>query len=276
MSDREAIINRCTDAARQMRIDSIKAIYNVGNTGGHIGGTLSMIEIMAVLFLGVMQYDPKNPLWEQRDRFILSKGHGALAQYAAMKQLGMISEEEWQTFKKEGTFLFAHPSRNLEKGIEFSSGSLGQGVSLAVGVALALKKKKNEAHIYVLVGDGECNEGSVWEAIASASHFKLDNLTVIVDRNGLQYDGKTEDILSMENFGAKFSAFGLHTEEVDGHDAGALYDALTLKWDGPKVVIADTIKGKGVSFMEGVPQWHNGRLSEKQYMQALQEQGEEV
>lgn len=276
MSDREAVISRCADAARQMRIDSIKAVYSVGNTGGHIGGTLSMIEIMSVLYLGVMRYDPENPLWEQRDRFILSKGHGALAQYAAMKQLGMISEEELLTFKKEGTFLFAHPSRNLERGIEFSSGSLGQGVSLAVGAALALKKKKNDAHVYVLVGDGECNEGSVWEALASASHFKLDNLTVIVDRNGLQYDGKTGDILSMENLGAKFTAFGLHTMEVDGHEPGALYDALMLKCAGPKAVIANTIKGKGVSFMEGVPQWHNGRLSEKQYAQALQEQGEEV
>lgn len=274
MTDKEIILKKCFDTAKQMRIDAIKAVYNAGRIGAHIGGTLSMIEIIAVLYVGVMRYDYENPMWEQRDRFILSKGHGVLAQYAAMKQVGMISEEEFLTFKQNGTFLYAHPYRNLKRGIEFSSGSLGQGVSQAVGVAIALKKKQSNSHVYVLVGDGECNEGSIWEAIESAAHFRLDNLTVIVDRNRLQYDGQTDDIMSMGNITAKFTAFGLDTTEVNGHDIDALYDAISIKNNKPSAVIANTVKGKGISFMENVPQWHNGILSEKQYLQALMEQGE--
>ena len=267
----EQIIKKCELAAKQMRLDAITATYQVGNTGAHIGGTLSMIEIMAALYVGVMNLSPENLKSPTRDRFILSKGHGVLAQYVALKQIGVISPEELQTFKQNGTRLYAHPSRNADIGIEFSSGSLGQGVSLAVGVALALKKKGNPARVYVLVGDGECDEGSVWEALASASHFGLDNLTVIVDKNALQYDGETDTILSMNSLSQKFEAFGFDTQELDGHSVEKLLYAFQKPSDRPKAIVANTVKGKGVSFMEGNALWHNGKLSEKQYIQAIEE-----
>ena len=265
------LIEKCAAAAREMRLDAIKATYRVGNTGAHIGGTLSMIEIMAALYLGVMHISPALLKDPARDRFILSKGHGVLAQYVALKQIGVLTDEELLTFKQNDTRLYAHPSRNADIGIEFSSGSLGQGVSLAVGVAIALKKQGNAARVYVLVGDGECDEGSVWEALASASHFGLDNLTVIVDKNALQYDGRTDDILSMSSLTKKFEAFGFHTQETDGHDVAKLLEAFSVESDRPKAIIANTVKGKGVSFMEGNAVWHNGKLSEKQYEQAMQE-----
>ena len=269
------LVKKCTEAAAMMRIDAIRATYSTGNTGAHIGGTLSMIDIMAVLYMGVMNISPHNLKDDGRDRFILSKGHGVLAQYTALKQMGIISDEELMSFKKSGTRLYAHPSRNPDIGIEFSSGSLGQGISLAVGVAMALKKKNNPAGVYVLVGDGECDEGSVWEALASAAHFRLDNLTVIVDKNDLQYDGRTSEILNMDNISDKFAAFGFNVNEADGHDVKSLLNAFSSKNDKPSAVIAHTVKGKGVSFMENNPVWHNGRLSEKQYLQAMKELGAE-
>ena len=254
-----------------MRVDSLRAAYGAGRNGAHIGGTLSMIEIMAALYLGVMNINKDMLTDPARDRFILSKGHGVLAQYAALKQIGVLSDEELMTFKHSGTRLFAHPSRNADIGIEFSSGSLGQGISLAVGVALALKRKELAARVYVLVGDGECDEGSVWEAVASAAHYKLDNLVIIVDKNRLQYDGNTEDVLSMESLSDKFRAFGADVTDVDGHDTAALLGALSHKSERPYAVIARTVKGKGVSFMENNPLWHNGRLTDEQFRQAMEE-----
>ena len=265
------LAEKCTAAAKEMRKDAIKAIYNVGNTGGHIGGTLSMIELMSALYIGVMNISRDNFKSPERDRFILSKGHGVLAQYAALKQIGILSEEELMTFKKPGTRLFAHPSRDHDIGIEFSSGSLGQGVSLAVGVAIALNRNNNPARVYVLVGDGECDEGSVWEALASAAHFGLKNLTVIVDRNRLQYDGSTDEVLSMGSLTDKFRAFGFDAAEIDGHDINALIDAFSVSGVRPQAVIANTVKGKGVSFMEGDPLWHNGKLNEEQFNRAIKE-----
>lgn len=266
-----AVVEKCARAARQMRIDSLRAAYGAGRNGAHIGGTLSMIEIMAALYLGVMNINKDMLTDPARDRFILSKGHGVLAQYAALKQIGVLSDEELMTFKHSGTRLFAHPSRNADIGIEFSSGSLGQGISLAVGVALALKRKGLAARVYVLVGDGECDEGSVWEAVASAAHYKLDNLVIIVDKNRLQYDGNTEDVLSMESLSDKFRAFGADVTDVDGHDTAALLGALSHKSERPYAVIARTVKGKGVSFMENNPLWHNGRLTDEQFRQAMEE-----
>ena len=232
-----------------------------------------MTEIMSALYLGIMNIDPDDLKNENRDRFILSKGHGVLAQYTALKQLGIISDAELMGFKKSGTRLFAHPSKNPDIGIEFSSGSLGQGISLAVGTAMALKRKNNPARVFVLVGDGECDEGSVWEATASAAHFQLDNLTIIVDKNELQYDGRTSDILNMENLSEKFSAFGFDVKEADGHNIEELLTALEYKSSRPIALIAHTVKGKGVSFMENNPVWHNGKLTEKQYLQAMNELG---
>lgn len=271
------IIDNCQKASREMRIDIIKMTYNTGNAGGHIGGSLSMVEIMSSLYIGAMKYNIKNPLWENRDRFILSKGHGVMAQYAAFKQIGLLDDEDLLTFKKNETKLFAHPSMNLDIGIEFSSGSLGQGLSLGVGTALALNRKNNHSsRVFVLLGDGECDEGSIWEAAACASHYKLSNLIAIVDKNNLQYDGSTDSVLSMDNLKEKWQSFGWEVISIDGHSEEELLNALQIRSEMPLVIIANTIKGKGVSFMEGNPVWHNGRLTEKQFAQAMIEQGVKV
>ena len=273
MNKRADIIVQCREAAGRMRRDALSMSLAAGTTGAHLGGGLSMIEIMAVLYLGVMRCDPHNPLWEERDRFILSKGHGVLAYYTALNRAGFVSDQELTTFKSNDTFLYGHPSMNLEKGIEFSSGSLGLGLSLGVGSALALNRKGNAtSRIFVLMGDGECNEGSVWEAAASAAHFGLPNLVAIVDKNGLQYDGNTCSVLSMECLSAKWESFGWSVIKVDGHDVAEIYDALSTRSDKPLAVIANTVKGKGVSFMENNPAWHHARLTQSQFDQAMAEQ----
>lgn len=272
MIDNE-VLGKCQKAAVEIRKDIIRMTYNAGNTGAHIGGSLSIVEIMAVLHLGIMRYDVTNPYMEERDRFILSKGHGVMAQYAALKQLGLISQEELLTFKKNETHLFAHPSLDLKRGIEFSSGSLGQGLSFGVGTALALKRKGNfSSRVFVLLGDGECDEGSVWEAASSASHYKLDNLTAIVDENQLQYDGATSEVLSKDNLLTRWHSFGWSAVHVNGHSIEELLNELSVRGNKPTVIIARTVKGKGVSFMEDMQQWHNGRLSQKQFEEAMAEQ----
>ena len=270
----KSLIKKCQMASKKIRIDIIKMTYAVGNVGAHIGGALSMVEIMSALYLGVMKYDVNNPSWERRDRFILSKGHGVMAQYAALKEAGFIGEEDLLTFKKNETQLFAHPSINIGMGVEFSSGSLGQGLSLGVGTALALKRKSNEkSKVFVLLGDGECDEGSVWEAAACSSHYKLSNLVAIVDKNNLQYDGPTEDVLSMESLEKKWADFGWNCLSVNGHCEEEILNALNTKCDLPLAIIANTIKGKGVSFMENDPTWHNNHLTKQQFCQAMEEQG---
>ena len=273
MNKRSEIILQCREAASRMRRDALVMALAAGATGAHLGGGLSMIEIMAVLYLGVMHCDPHNPFWEDRDRFILSKGHGVLAYYTALNRAGFVSDQELTTFKANDTFLYGHPSMNLSKGIEFSSGSLGLGLSLGVGSALALNRKGNTtSRIFVLMGDGECNEGSVWEAAASAAHFGLRNLVAIIDKNGLQYDGNTCSVLSMECLSTKWESFGWSVLKVDGHDVGELYDALSTRSDNPLAIIAHTVKGKGVSFMENNPAWHHARLTQSQFEQAMAEQ----
>lgn len=258
--------------ALNMRKDCLYMALKAGKTGAHLGGTLSMIEIMAVLYGEIMKYDVKNPLWNERDRFILSKGHGVPAQYAAMHQVGLITTDELETFKSNDTFLTGHPSMCVERGIEFSSGSLGQGLSLGVGTGLALQRKNNDtSNVYVLLGDGECNEGSVWEAAASAAHYGLKHLIAIVDCNKLQYDGNTVDIMNMNDMVAKWEAFGWCVKSVDGHNENELIEAFQTKHSKPLVVIANTVKGKGISFMEGNPLWHHSVLSEKKYNQAMEE-----
>lgn len=272
MPYQEEVIERCKKAASEIRKDILKMTLGTGNTGAHIGGGLSMVEIMAVLYAGIMKYDTQSPGWEERDRFILSKGHGALTYYAALSYAGFIPKDELYTFKTNGTKLYGHPSINPEYSIEFSSGSLGQGLSLGVGVCLALRNKCNHtSRTFVLLGDGECDEGSVWEAAASASHYHLHNLVAIVDKNKIQYDGWTESVLSMESMLEKWESFGWEVVSVDGHDVGQLYNALTMKTDKPLAVIANTVKGCGVSFMENNPIWHNSRLTQEQYNQAIEE-----
>jgi transketolase len=272
MKNKEEIINRCEKVIKEMRKDSLWMALNAGSSGAHLGGGLSLIEIMAALYLGVMNYDAKNPRMESRDRLILSKGHGVLPLYAAMRQIGLIPYEDLQTFKSNNTYLTGHPSMNLDKGIEFSGGSLGQGLSLGVGTCIALKRKGNNgSRVFVVLGDGECDEGSVWEAAMSAAHYKLDNLVVIVDNNGIQYDGRTSEILGLGNLADKWTAFGWQTYNVDGHNIKELYDSLTIKSNKPIAIIANTVKGKGVSFMENNPAWHNGRLTKELYEKAMAE-----
>lgn len=259
-------------AARRMRREALDMTYRAKAAGAHIGGTLSMIETMAVLYLHTMRFRVGEPDWEGRDRFILSKGHGVMAQYLAMKEAGMLTQADIETFKTNDTKLYAHPSMGSVPGIEFSSGSLGQGLSLGVGVALALRRKGNtDARVFVLMGDGECDEGSVWEAAASAAHFGTNHLVAIIDENMLQYDGTTEAVQNKSRMADRWRAFGWDVVSVDGHDVAQLAQALDKRTEGPLVVIARTVKGKGVSFMEGNPLWHNGRLSDNQYQAALAE-----
>lgn len=258
---------------REMRIDLLKMGLAAKSAGAHLGGSLSLVEIMAALYGKVLTFDPSNPQAENRDRLIFSKGHGVMAQYVALKQLGLLTEDELLTYKSTGSIVSAHPSIHQSRlGIDFASGSLGQGLSQGVGVALALRRKENEtSRVFVVLGDGECDEGSVWEAAAAAAHYRLKNLVVIVDQNQLQYDGPTESILDLADLAAKWRAFGWEAVSVDGHDVGAVAKACNETHDSPLAVIARTIKGKGVSFMENVPAWHHGVVTQKIYDQAIAE-----
>lgn len=272
MTEYTGEFRRLADVAKSIRIDCLKMALAAGATGTHIGGGLSLVEIMAVLYAGVMRTDPSWVEWPERDRFILSKGHGAMAYYAALKQVGFVTDEDLLTFKSDETFLYGHPSKNLERGIEFSSGSLGMGLGLGVGVALGLTLGGNStSRVFVVMGDGECNEGSVWESASSAAHFELSNLTAVIDRNGLQYDGPTESVLKMQDLPDMWTSFGWNTTVVDGHDVKQLYQALHNQSDGPTVIIAETAKGKGVSFMEGNPSWHHSRLNSQQFDAAMED-----
>lgn len=265
--------------SRHMRIDCLTMGYATGKLGAHFGSALSLIEIMAVLYGEIL----RSPLlrtegvyFPNRDRFVLSKGHGVMAMYAAMHQMGILTSDELPSFKSNNTRLHAHPSINEQLGIDVSTGSLGLGFGVAVGIALALKKSNNlEPSVYVVLGDGECNEGAVWESAMSAAHFGLDNLVVIVDKNGLQYDGPTSEIMGMKHLSRQWEANGWTTAEIDGHCISDLRSSLSrfssLRNDCPKVLIANTVKGKGISFMENQAKWHHGRLTEEQLNLALQE-----
>ena len=256
--------------AKQIRKDIVEMTYAIGTSGTHIGGSLSMVELITVLYNDFLLYDKNNMQNENRDRFILSKGHGAMAMYAIMHRVGILSDEEIATFKKDGTLYATHPLMNLEKGIEFSTGSLGHGLSLGVGSAIALKLKNNkESKVVVMMGDGECDEGSIWEAAMSAHHYNLDNLILIIDRNHLQLDGEINTIMNLISLENKFKSFGWDVSRIkNGHNVEEIYDVLSdvrQKQKSPHVVIAETIKGKGVSFIENKYNWHIGVLSKDQY-----------
>ncbi len=239
----------------------------------HLGGGLSIVEIMATLYGGIMNFDASDTYWEGRDRFILSKGHGVLGLYTALVEARVISEGIFQQFKKDDSPLISHPVMNLDLGIESSNGSLGQGLSLAVGMAIAARKKSATHRIYVLMGDGECNEGSVWEAAMSAAQYKLGNIVAVIDNNGFQSDGTTEDVLSSASLASKWKSFGWNVSEVDGHDVQGLVNALSahLHEDRPTCLVAKTVKGKGVPFMENNNEWHHNRLTQAMYDRAMAE-----
>ncbi len=258
---------------REMRIDLLKMGLAAKSAGAHLGGSLSLVEVMSALYGEVMSFDPKNPSWEDRDRLIFSKGHGVMAQYVALRQIGVLTEDELMTYKATGSIASAHPSIHQARlGIDFASGSLGQGLSQGVGVALALRRKANySSRVFVIMGDGECDEGSVWEAAASAAHYGLKNLVAIIDENKLQYDGPTDQILNLSDLCAKWRAFGWDSCEVDGHDVSSIVSALQAPHEKPLALIAKTVKGKGVSFMENVAAWHHGIVTQKIYDQAMAE-----
>jgi transketolase len=265
-------VHKIQTMAHSMRRRILDVSYSC-NQSVHLGSGLSIVEIMATLYGAILNYDKNNPAWEDRDRFILSKGHGVLGYYSALLVSGIISEAIFASFQTNGSDLIAHPVMNIDLGIESSNGSLGQGLSMGVGLALAAKRKNIKHKIYVLLGDGECGEGSVWEAIMSASHYKLDNLIAIVDNNLYQSDGKRENIMDCGDFAEKWKSFGWNVCPVDGHNVSDLYHAFSENNidNKPKVLIAHTIKGKGVSFMENNNDWHHNRLTKLNYEQALQE-----
>lgn len=258
--------------ARRMR-HKILEISHTCNLSTHLGGGLSMVEIMAVLYGHVLRFDPSNPRWEDRDRFILSKGHGVLGYFSALLAAGIISEETYKTFQTNESDLIAHPVMNLDIGIESSNGSLGQGLSMGVGIALAGKKKQRDFGVFVYMGDGECNEGSVWEAVMSAAQLKLDNLTAVVDYNKLQSDGDARQIMDLADLAGKFRSFGWDVKEVDGHHIEEILQAFEAprEVNKPRILVAHTIKGKGISFMENNNEWHHNRLTKSNYDLALAE-----
>lgn len=241
--------------------------------GGHIAPAYSMTDIVAELYFDdILHYDSTNAEWQDRDYFVLSKGHGVLALYAALAMAGYFPMEELASFCKPSSRLGSLAKMGSVPGIEASTGSLGHGLSFAVGIALACKLDGCGNHIYVLVGDGECQEGSIWEAVMSAAHHKLDNLTLIVDYNGLQAMDSIDTIMSIKEFSRKLEAFGFSAENIDGHDYEKIKAALQRRTDGkPHAVVAHTVKGKGISFMENVPIWHYRVPNEEEMDIALEE-----
>jgi transketolase len=230
---------------------------------GHPGGAFSSIDLMTALYFDILKIDPTNPRWDERDRFILSKGHSSIGLYTILHLRGFISRETLLTFRQDNSILCGHPDMHKVEGIEMSTGSLGHGLSVGAGLAKAGKMDKKAYRVFVLMGDGETQEGSIWEAAMFAAHHRLDNLVGIVDRNMLQIDGLTEDILSLEPYRSKWEAFGWHVAEIDGHDFPQVIASLkqTPHMPGrPTLVLANTVKGKGISFMERNPAWHGGGL----------------
>ena len=257
---------------KQMRRDIITMVSNAGS--GHPGGSLSMVELIASVFCNHMRIDPKDPKNPDRDRFVLSKGHAAPGYYAVLAALGFISRDEYTNFRQLHSILQGHPDCKKVPGVDASTGSLGQGCSIAVGMALGAKQLKKDTRVYTILGDGECQEGQIWEAFMAASHFKLDNLTVIIDNNGLQIDGSNDEVMSLGDMAAKLKAFGFHTIELaDGNDLDAVIAALNEPTTPgkPKAILAHTVKGKGISFMENQVGWHGKAPNEEQRAQALKE-----
>ena len=264
------------ETARKVRIDIIKETFNAGS--GHPGGSLSCADILTALYFGEMNIDPKDPKMAGRDRFVLSKGHAVPAQYAVLAERGYFPVEEIMTLRKLGSPFQGHGNMRKVPGIEMSTGSLGQGFSASVGMALADKMDNTGARVYALLGDGEIQEGIVWEAAMSAAHYGLSNLTAIVDWNGLQIDGRNDDVMKVAPIADKFRAFGWDVKEIDGHDFAQIFDALDAaraETDKPTAIIAKTTKGKGVSYMEDQAGWHGKAPSEDEAKQAVQELGGE-
>lgn len=258
--------------ANEIRCLILQTVYEAQS--GHIGGSLSAVDILTCLYGQVMRVDSKAPRWPGRDRFVMSKGHATPLYYSTLAEFGFFPKEDLKTFRKLGSYLQGHPNCNDTPGVDMSTGSLGQGISAAVGMALGLKLQKIPARVYVLLGDGELQEGQVWEAVMFAANYGLDNLVVIIDNNGLQCDGCLEEVNSPYPIDEKLKAFRFFVQTVDGHNMEELLKAFecAARCKGvPSAVIARTIKGKGISFMEGRAEWHGKAPNEEQYRLAMKE-----
>lgn len=257
--------------AKEIRKDIIRMVAEANS--GHPGGSLSCADIMTVLFFEEMNLNPQNPQWPERDRFVLSKGHAAPVLYAVLAKKGFFDQKELKTLRKTGSILQGHPDMKQTPGVDMTTGSLGQGFSAANGMALAGKLDEKDYRVYVILGDGEIQEGQVWEAAMASAHYKLDNLMAFVDYNGLQIDGPISEVMSPGNIYDKFKAFGWHVIDIDGHDYNQILDAIeeakSIK-DKPTVAIAKTIKGKGVTFMENEVGWHGKAPSKEQAEEAIE------
>ena len=260
--------------ACKVRMGVIEGTY--GAKAGHPGGSLSAADLFTYLYFKEMKIDPKNPKWEERDRFILSKGHTAPGLYGALANRGFFPVEDLPTLRHIGSYLQGHPNMNETPGVDMSTGSLGQGVSAACGMALAAKHKGMDCRVYTLLGDGEIEEGQVWEAMMFAHHYKLDNLCVIIDNNGLQIDGNIADVMSPYPIPEKLRAFGFEVAEIDGHDFEQMEAAFAKARETkgvPFAIVMKTIKGKGVSYMENNNAWHKGVPTDEEYAIAVKELG---
>lgn len=260
------------EQAKDIRKDIVTMIGMAKS--GHPGGSLSAVEILTYLYFEEMKINPAEPKWEERDRFVLSKGHAAPVLYATLAHRGFFSIEELTTLRKLGSHLQGHPDMKKVPGVDMSTGSLGTGFSAATGIALACQLDKKNNYVYALLGDGELQEGQVWEAAMSAAHYKLDNLIAFVDNNGLQIDGNIDSVLSPNPIDQKFMAFGWHVQIIDGHDFQQIANAIKVakaEKGKPSMIIAKTIKGKGVSYMENQAGWHGSAPNEEQVAQAMTE-----
>jgi transketolase len=264
--------------AAQIRKDVVLMIGGEGRVG-HLGGSCSSADIVATLYLHKMKHKPQDPGWQDRDKFLMSKGHACIAQYAVMAEMGYFPKEHLVTLKALGSILQGHPDINKTPGIEANTGSLGQGLSIANGMALSMRLDKKEGKVYCIIGDGELAEGQIWEAAMAATNYKIDNIVAIVDQNMLQATGAIKDRFDTNPIPIKWESFGWHVIQIDGHDIpqiiAALDEADTIKGQ-PTVIIARTVKGKGISFAENVVAFHNGALTKSQYEQALQETDREI
>jgi len=260
------------EIARQIRLDIVEMLYRAGS--GHVGGSLSATDLLVALFFGHMHLMPGNACYPERDFFVLSKGHAAPVLYAILARLGYFPREELFSLRRFGSSLQGHPDSKCTPGVEVPTGSLGQGLSVANGIALAFKLNGSRQRVYALLGDGEIQEGQIWEAAMTAAHYGLDNLTAILDRNRLQIDGRTREVMSLEPLAPKWEAFGWHTAQVDGHAIPDLLDTLVACGNvkgQPSIIIAHTTKGKGVSIFEDQVKFHGVTPNAEEYQQAMTE-----
>lgn len=256
--------------AKELRAEILKMLFACKS--GHPGGSLSCTEMLMSLYYEVMNIDPKNPQKEDRDRFVLSKGHACPTLYAILADLGYFPKEDLAGLRQIDSHLQGHPDCNKTPGVDMNTGSLGQGIALAMGLALAAKHAKADYKVYTVVGDGECQEGLVWEAAMAAAHYKLDNFTVMLDYNKLQIDGNNDEVMGLGNITEKFRAFGFECFEVDGHNIKEITEALKVPVSGkPKFICCNTVKGKGVSFMENQVGWHGRPMTEEEFQIAMKE-----